>query len=90
MVDLIGYLAAGCTTISFLPQAYMVYKKDSTEGISLYMFLILCTGLSGWLIYGILMNAMPVIMANAFTLMLAGYILFKKLRHQNKQITQRN
>jgi MtN3 and saliva related transmembrane protein len=41
MIDLIGYLAAGCTTISFLPQAYMVYKTDRTDGISLYMFLIL-------------------------------------------------
>lgn len=84
MIDLIGYLAAGCTTISFLPQAYMVYKTDRTDGISLYMFLILCTGLSGWLVYGILLNAFPVILANAFTLVLAGYILFKKLGHQRK------
>jgi uncharacterized protein with PQ loop repeat len=35
-------------------------------------------------VYGILLNALPVILANAFTLVLAGYILFKKLGHQRK------
>jgi len=84
MTDLVGYFAAACTSISFIPQAILVWKTNKTEGISLYMFLIFCTGLLAWLTYGILLNELPIIIANSFTLVLAGYILSKKLSHSQK------
>ncbi len=84
MIEIIGYLAASCTAVSFLPQAIMVYRTNKTEGISLYMFLIFCSGLIAWLTYGIMLEAKPIILANAFTLVLAGYILIKKLQHRGK------
>ena len=84
MIEVIGYLAASCTAVSFLPQAILVYRTNSTEGISLYMFLIFCSGLIAWLAYGFMLEAMPIILANAFTLVLAGYILVKKLQHRGK------
>lgn len=84
MIEIIGYIAASCTAVSFLPQAILVYKTNRTEGISLNMFLIFCSGLIAWLVYGFMLSAMPIIFANAFTLVLAGYILFKKLQHQSK------
>ena len=42
----IGFFAAFCTTIAFLPQAIKVYKTKSTKDISLYMFLIFTIGSS--------------------------------------------
>lgn len=84
MIEFIGYLAASCTAVSFLPQAILVYRSNKTEGISLYMFLIFCTGLIAWLVYGFMLDAMPIIFANAFTLVLAGYILIKKIQHLSK------
>lgn len=81
MIEVIGYIAATCTAVSFLPQALLVYRTNKTEGISLNMFLIFCTGLVAWLWYGFAINQYPVILANSFTMILAGYILVKKISH---------
>ena len=45
------------------------------------MFLVLVFGLALWVIYGIVLGDWPLIVANGVTLMLAGTILFFKLRH---------
>jgi MtN3 and saliva related transmembrane protein len=45
------------------------------------MFLVLVTGLILWLTYGFWRGEMPLIIANAVTLVLAGIILYFKIRH---------
>ena len=78
----IGFFAAFCTTIAFLPQAIKVYKTKSTKDISLYMFLIFTIGGLAWLIYGFIINDWPVILANAVTLILSFFILIYKLKYK--------
>lgn len=78
-MDILGYIAATLTTVAFIPQVILVYKTKNTESISLLMFLIFCTGLVTWAIYGIMINSWPIIAANIFTMLLAGYILAMKL-----------
>ena len=80
IIKYIGFFAAFCTTIAFLPQAIKVYKSRSTKDISLYMFLIFTIGVLSWLIYGIIINDLPIILANAVTLVLSFFILLYKLR----------
>ena len=58
-----------------------VWRTRSTGDISLKMFLVLVTGLGLWLTYGIWKGEIPIIAANAVTLMLASIILFFKLKH---------
>ena len=55
-----------------------VYKTKSTKDISLYMFLIFTIGVLSWLIYGLIINDWPVILANAVTLILSFFILIYK------------
>ena len=76
----IGFFAAFCTTFAFLPQAIKVYKTKSTKDISLYMFLIFTIGVLSWLVYGLIINDLPVILANAVTLILSFFILIYKLK----------
>ena len=76
----IGFFAAFCTTISFLPQAIKVYKSKSTRDISLHMFLIFTIGTSCWLVYGVIISSVPIILANAITLVLSFFILVYKIR----------
>lgn len=78
----IGFFAAFCTTISFLPQAIKVYKSKSTKDISLYMFLIFTIGTSCWLIYGVVISSVPIILANTITLILSFSILVCKIRYK--------
>ena len=82
IIKYIGFFAAFCTTIAFVPQAIKVYKSKSTKDISLYMFLIFTLGVLSWLIYGIIIVNLPVILANAVTLVLSLFILIYKLRYK--------
>ena len=80
MESYLGYLAAFCTTIAFIPQAVKVYKTKHTKDISLGMFSLLIAGFVLWLWYGILLLSYPIILANAVTLIIAIYILNIKLK----------
>lgn len=78
--ELIGYIAALLTTISFVPQAYKVFRTQHTQDLSLGMFAFFSTGVALWLTYGLMINAWPVIVANSITLVLASYILWMKIK----------
>jgi MtN3 and saliva related transmembrane protein len=83
-IDLIGYVAACMTTISFLPQLIRVIKLRSARDISLGMFLIFTVGTLCWLIYGLLSRSLPVSIANGVTLILSASILFLKLHFDSR------
>ncbi len=81
MTTAIGLLAALLTTAAFLPQVLHTLATRDTRGISLRMYAIFVAGVLLWLIYGLLVRDLPLILANAVTLLLAGAILILKLRH---------
>ena len=85
MVNLIGSIAAICTTISFVPQLIRVYRLKSAHEISLIMFLVFSFGVFLWLLYGICIRSFPVILANAFTLALSLVILALKIRYDRRR-----
>lgn len=82
MNDVIGYIAACLTTLSFLPQAIHTFRTRDVSGISLGMYAMFTTGVALWLVYGVLVAAWPVVAANAITLVLALAILLMKLRYR--------
>lgn len=81
VIKLIGFAAATCTTVAYAPQAIKVWKTRSTGDISLGMFLVMVLGLALWLVYGLLSGDAPLVTANAITIVLAGGILFMKLKY---------
>lgn len=81
VIKLIGFTAATCTTVAYAPQAIKVWKTRSTGDISLGMFLVMVLGLALWLLYGLLSGDAPLVAANAITMVLAGGILFMKLKY---------
>jgi MtN3 and saliva related transmembrane protein len=80
MESFLGFIAAFCTTVAFVPQAVKVYKSKHTKDISLGMFSMLNVGFVLWLIYGLVINSYPIIIANAVTMVFALYILITKIR----------
>jgi MtN3 and saliva related transmembrane protein len=77
--DLAGYLAASLTTLSFVPQAWLTFRSRDVSGISLSMYSVFTVGIALWLLYGLLLGAWPIVVANAVTLTLATSILAMKL-----------
>ena len=82
LTDLIGTLAALLTTLSFVPQAWHTFQTKDVSGISLGMYSAFTLGVALWLAYGLMLQAWPVVIANAVTLALALGILTMKLVYQ--------
>lgn len=80
--EVIGYCAAFLTTFSFAPQAWLTFRTRDVRGISLGMYGLFAVGVALWLAYGLLLQAWPIVAANAVTLALALAILAMKLRYR--------
>jgi MtN3 and saliva related transmembrane protein len=77
--ETIGTCAAVLTTVSFIPQAWLTLRTRDVSGISVSMYSVFTLGVALWLLYGVLLQAWPVIIANAVTLALAASILGMRL-----------
>lgn len=84
-IEIIGYCAAFLTTIAFLPQAIQSWRTRDLSGISLGMYSLFTAGVGLWLIYGLLIETWPLILANALTFALAVSILVLKVRAKTQK-----
>ena len=81
ITEIIGFIAGIGTTIAFIPQVIQSLKTKSTKDINLVMYMIFCSGVFLWLIYGFLIESYPVIIANGITFILALIILIIKIKY---------
>ncbi len=86
--NLIGYPAAFLTTAAFLPQAWQSWRTRDLSGISLPMYAMFTTGVALWLAYGLTISSLPIILANAITLVLAAMVLWLKIVDVRKNAGQ--
>lgn len=82
-IMILGLVAAGLTTIAFVPQVHKTWKSKSAKDLSLGMYLIFTTGVILWLIYGILKEDIPIIAANVVTLSLTLVLLYFKIFYRD-------
>lgn len=83
-ISIIGILAGSLTTLAYFPQAYKIIRTKNTRSISLLMYIILITGISLWVVYGVIKADIPVIFANSVTLVPAIVILIMKIIYRNR------
>ncbi len=81
-IDLLGYIAACLTTFSFIPQALKTIRTKDVSGISLTMYGCFTAGVALWLVYGFMLGAWPIVIANIITLSLALSIFWMKLKYR--------
>lgn len=84
LTDITGFAAAILTTFSFVPQAWLTFRTKDVSGVSLGMYSVFAAGVALWLVYGLMLQAWPVVMANVVTLALALTILGMKLRYRGQ------
>lgn len=80
-IELVGYVAALCTTLCWLPQAIRTIRTKDTKAISLITQSFFAIGIVLWLIYGIALASWPVILSNVVTLPLVLVVVAMKIRH---------
>lgn len=83
MEILIGIAAGTLTSLSMLPQLIKVIKEKDVQAISPVMILVLLAGVSLWIVYGIMKSEWPIILSNAFSVLvnatlLIYYFIFKE------------
>lgn len=83
METIIGTIAGILTSISMLPQLIKVIKEKEVENISWGMIVVLLSGVTLWVIYGIMKMEWPIILSNAFSVLvnitlLICYFSYKK------------
>lgn len=81
----VGTVAAMLTTLAFVPQVVKTWRTRQTRDISLAMWLLFVVGVALWLVYGMMIEAWPVIISNALTLGLGGTVLAIKLANRGKE-----
>ena len=75
-------LAGTLTTIAFIPQLQQTWRTRCANDVSLGMLLTFITGVFLWLNYGLMLDALPIILANLITLVLTLAILMLKMRYR--------
>lgn len=82
-VNILGIVAGFLTSIAMIPQLIKVIKEKNVEDLSWVMILVLICGLSLWVWYGFIQEELPIIISNAFAVLVnltlfICYLLFRK------------
>ncbi len=81
MEQIVGLTAGFLTTVSMLPQLIKALRTRNTRDLSLGMLSILFLGIILWMGYGLMKNDLPLILANATSLVLVGPVVILKLKY---------
>lgn len=81
-ITVLGLVAATLTTFSFLPQLLKIWQSKSAKDVSFVMLIFFNTGVLLWLIYGLYLEAWPIILANGITLFFNVIILMLKIKYK--------
>lgn len=81
--NILGIIAGVFTSASMIPQLVKVLKEKNVEDLSWITLLVLITGVSLWVWYGILKDELPIIVSNAFAVLvnislLTCYLIYRK------------
>lgn len=77
---MIGSAAGALTTVAFIPQVARAWRTGSVDDLSLWMLLTFTTGVGLWGVYGLVTEAVPLVITNGLTFILAMILLVMKLK----------
>jgi MtN3 and saliva related transmembrane protein len=85
LLEILGFIAAILTTLSFLPQALRIRRQRSAADVSLTMYLMMVAGQVLWLAYGFVISSPSLIAANVVGISLVTWVLAMKFRDIKRQ-----
>ncbi len=82
---IIGTIAGILTSASMLPQLVKVIRTKETTDLSAATIIVLLTGVSLWVYYGILKDELPIIASNAFSVLVNLMLLICMVVFRNNE-----
>lgn len=80
--DILGFTAATLTNISFVAQVIDIWRTRDTKAISLVMYILFCSGVFMWVVYGLALKSLPMAVSSLFTFTLALTVLALKIKYK--------
>ncbi len=85
LAEIVGYIAGLCIATCFLPQTLRTIKSKNVQELSLISYVIYCTGMVCWIIYGFYLHSLQMILFNLISLGFAGTILFIIIKYKHNR-----
>ena len=83
-IQILGMAAGSISAITFLPQVIKTWKTKSAGDISILMFTFATISVIMWLVYGIILQDIPIIYTNSLVLICSLIMLYFKFRFRKK------
>ena len=83
--SIVGYMASICMICGYLPQAVRTIRTRDTDGIAMPTFLALGAGSILFVAQGILIDNIPIVLANSITTVCSVIITIIKLRNDSRR-----
>lgn len=82
---IVGYLAALCMVLGYLPQAIHTIRTRDTDGIAMPTFLLLGFGSIFFVIQGLILSNWPLVITNAITTVSSAIVFFIKVTNDRNK-----
>jgi MtN3 and saliva related transmembrane protein len=90
IVTSIGLIAGAITSLAAVPQVVRTYRTRHARDLSIWQPVLLVIGMLLWLIYGIFLRDLPLILANAFSILCYALLIFMKIYFKEDDNRQGN
>jgi MtN3 and saliva related transmembrane protein len=77
----VGLVAGFITSVAAIPQLVRTLRIKHTRDISIWQPLLLSVGVALWMVYGMLINDLPLILANITPLICNIMLIVLKLKY---------
>ena len=81
----IGLVAGTLTTLSFVPQMVRTWRLRRAHDMSALWLVSFMSGVTLWLVYGLLLPSFPIILTNLATLLLMLPIVAMKILYRERR-----
>ncbi len=85
LAEIIGYVAGFCVAVCFLPQTLQTIKSKNVKDLSLVSYVIYCTGVICWVLYGLYLRSVQMVLFNLISLFFASAILIMIIKYKRKK-----
>jgi MtN3 and saliva related transmembrane protein len=85
IISVIATVLGVLMSVSWFIQAHKIWKRKSSEDVSLLLLVIFSLGNLAFLLYGIALKQIPVILSFAVGLVGAGLVLFFAVKYRKEK-----
>ena len=82
LIQIVGITAGCITALSMVPQLIKIIKEKKVEAISIWMLILLITGLGFWALYGFLKDDIFILVTNLFSLLVNFILIGLRIKYK--------